>query len=98
MILWMDSHASHCMNASHLRYMRQFKIEQLNYIPHTTHACQPVDTSLMCAIKKSIAKEMRFLNYRRQRFGWEPPMAEILMSIHLGLEAAVQPSPTRKCS
>jgi len=97
MVLWMDSHASHCMDGPLLRAMRQRKVVQLNYIPHTTHICQPLDTSLMSAIKKAIAKELRFLNYIKSRLHFEPKMADILMAVHLGVEAAVQPRATRKC-
>lgn len=97
MILWMDSHASHCMDTVLLRQMRQHKVVQLNYIPHTTHICQPVDTSLMSAIKKAIAKELRYLNYVRLKFHLEPKMSDILTAIHTGVETAVQPGPTRRC-
>ena len=59
-VLIMDGHSTHIYNDIINEDAKYHKIVILNYIPHTTHVCQPLDSGLNDRIKVTLVLRLCF--------------------------------------
>ena len=50
-LLWLDAHPAHIYDAELLEEARYHKVLFQNFVTHTTHICQTLDSGLNTAIK-----------------------------------------------
>lgn len=94
----MDNYGPHVNIPSVLLDMYQHKIILLTYIPHTTHLCQVLDTSIMAAIHHFIAVQLQYTSALAFKINFKPNIAHLLGSIHRGLRRMCTPNAIRNGS
>ena len=64
-VIFLDSHSSH-LTIPLIEFAREHKMEFINFVPHSTHIMQPLDTSFFHTLKETWIKELNKLKREKR--------------------------------